>query len=148
MIFQGLSMSFLTQLDRSSHPFVERTIKENVFTNVPNINSILTQAIPQPSKRKCVHVQGYWLNSGTENTVCNEQYVLTDSVKKNLKDLARVVSGGWGHICLSWFSSNFLEFSWFPGISFSTLPKWFVPIFYVSILVTKRCSCSKIIELW
>ena len=34
------------------------------------------------------------MNTGTEKIVCNEAYVITESVKKNLKDLARVVSGG------------------------------------------------------
>ena len=87
-------MSFLTQLDRPSHPYVEQSIRKNVFDSIRNISSILCQPLPKPVKKNVVNVEGYWLNIGREEPSENPLYVLTNSVKRNLKDLARVVTGG------------------------------------------------------
>ncbi|KAG7275416.1 hypothetical protein CRUP_030901 [Coryphaenoides rupestris] len=63
---------FLTQLDRSSHP----------------------QPIPEPSGRTCVPLEGYWVSQGELEPALDPTYILTDSVKLNLRDLVRVVSAG------------------------------------------------------
>ena len=41
-----------------------------------------------------INVEGYWIPIGAKKELQDESYVLTKSVKKNLKDLARVVAGG------------------------------------------------------
>lgn len=52
------------------------------------------QAIPAPSDRPCVDVEGYWVSQGDLEPALDPSYILTASVKLNLRDLARVVSAG------------------------------------------------------
>lgn len=52
------------------------------------------QAIPAPSDRLCVDVEGYWVSQGDLEPALDPSYILTASVKLNLRDLARVVSAG------------------------------------------------------
>ena len=87
-------MSFLTQLARSSHPPVIEMIKQHMFSAVQNIGSILSQPLPKPPRKEWLKVEGYWLNKGSQAAVADEKYVLTESVRANLKDLARIVSTG------------------------------------------------------
>ena len=87
-------MSFLTQLDRSSHPTVETMIRVNILSHLRNSTSLLSQPIPCPGKsdRFC-QIEGYWIERGEMATEAPEEYVITTSVRDNLRDLARVVSG-------------------------------------------------------
>jgi len=41
-----------------------------------------------------INVEGYWIELGTKKAFEDDSYVLTKSVKQNMKDLGRVVSGG------------------------------------------------------
>lgn len=92
-IYEAFCLSFLTQLDRSSHPLVEKLICSNVIGKV-NVKSLLKQAVPAPSERNHLQFEGYWLSKGAKEAVVPEGYVLTPSVRANLRDLARIVSAG------------------------------------------------------
>ena len=87
-------MSFLTQLARSSHPPVIEMTKQHLFSGVRNISSILSQPLPKPPRKEWLNVEGYWLKKGSQAPAVDEKYVLTESVRANLKDLARIVSAG------------------------------------------------------
>ena len=52
------------------------------------------QPIPEPSGRACVPLEGYWVSQGELEPSLDPTYILTDSVKLNLRDLVRVVSAG------------------------------------------------------
>lgn len=61
------------------------------------MKSILNQPIPEPkSDKRNSHVQfeGYWVTCGGLIPETPNEYILTQSVRKNLKDLVRVVSIG------------------------------------------------------
>ncbi|XP_023239824.1 midasin-like, partial [Centruroides sculpturatus] len=90
-LFEGFCLSFLTQLDRSSHPLVIKQIKQHILKK--NQQSILHQPIKQPGE-KFICFEGYWIQRGENNPVTPSNYILTPSVKQNLKDLARIVSAG------------------------------------------------------
>lgn len=89
---QGFCLSFLTQLDRSSHPAVQSLIKQQLLGHV-NAASLLKQPLPMPqgSGQFC-NFEGFWIALGSKEPVVSSEYVLTASVKANLKDLGRVVS--------------------------------------------------------
>jgi len=91
---QGFCLAFLTQLDRSSHPVVEKLICEHVIGK-SNIKSLLKQPIPAPPGGKHVKFEGYWVASGDMECVVPDGYVLTPLVRSNLRDLTRVVSAGY-----------------------------------------------------
>lgn len=52
------------------------------------------QSIPAPSDRPCVDVERYWVSQGEMEPALDPSYILTASVKLNLRDLSRVVSAG------------------------------------------------------
>lgn len=52
------------------------------------------QPIPAPSGPPTVQVEGYWVSQGEMEPALDPSYILTTSVKLNLRDLARVVSAG------------------------------------------------------
>ena len=92
---QGFCLSFLTQLDRSSHPVVESLIRDHILGHV-NASSILCQPLPHPPYTgKWQMFEGFWVELGEKEPFIPQDYVLTKSIKANLKDLTRVVAGRW-----------------------------------------------------
>uniref|UniRef100_A0A3B3CZB6 Midasin n=1 Tax=Oryzias melastigma TaxID=30732 RepID=A0A3B3CZB6_ORYME len=86
---QGFCLSFLTQLDRSSHPRVQKLVCQHILMGN---TKCLKQSIPAPPGRPSVHIEGYWVSQGEMEPALDPSYILTTSVKLNLCDLARVVS--------------------------------------------------------
>ncbi|NXN90988.1 MDN1 protein, partial [Rhinopomastus cyanomelas] len=91
-LYEGFCLSFLTQLDRASHPVVQKLICQHIVSG--NIKSLLKQQIPKPQGGRFILIEGYWISAGDKEPSVDETYVLTPSVKLNLKDIARVVSAG------------------------------------------------------
>uniref|UniRef100_A0A8C0BE57 Midasin n=1 Tax=Buteo japonicus TaxID=224669 RepID=A0A8C0BE57_9AVES len=91
-LYEGFCLSFLTQLDRGSHPVVQKLICQHIVSG--NIKSLLKQQIPKPQGGRFILIEGYWISAGDKEPTVDETYVLTPSVKLNLKDIARVVSAG------------------------------------------------------
>ncbi|XP_066850638.1 midasin isoform X2 [Anser cygnoides] len=91
-LYEGFCLSFLTQLDRISHPIVQKLICQHIVSG--NIKSLLKQQIPKPQGEKFINIEGYWISAGDKEPMVDETYVLTPSVKLNLKDIVRVVSAG------------------------------------------------------
>ncbi|XP_030578137.1 midasin [Archocentrus centrarchus] len=90
-LYEGFCLSFLTQLDRSSHPVVQKLVCQHILMGN---TKCLKQSIPAPSGRPCVEIEGYWVFQGEMEPALDPSYILTPSVKLNLRDLARVVSAG------------------------------------------------------
>lgn len=93
MTFQGFCLSFLTQLDRASHPLVQNLVAQHIVGK-SNIKSLLKQGIREPPEGGCLQFEGYWVSRGRETPTTPSHYILTPSVRANLRDLARVVSAG------------------------------------------------------
>ncbi|XP_028903180.1 midasin isoform X2 [Ornithorhynchus anatinus] len=91
-LYEGFCLGFLTQLDRVSHPVVQNLICQHVVSG--NIKSLLKQALPEPKGGRFVKIEGYWIPVGDQEPAIDETYVLTASVKLNLRDIVRVVSAG------------------------------------------------------
>lgn len=89
-IYESFCLSFLTQLDPTSHEMVLKLIQKLL---VSDAKKILSQQIPKPAGDQ-LNFEGYWIEvGGKEPEECIE-YIITDSVKKNLRDLARIISIG------------------------------------------------------
>ena len=91
-------MSFLTQLNRSSYPEVDRLIRSNIFSKSANVDTLLQRPLSEPKDgSRYILVEGYWIASGLEPipTDHSSEYILTESVRANLRDLARIVSAGY-----------------------------------------------------
>lgn len=97
-LYEAFCLSFLTQLDRSSHPVVEKLVVRYVV-GTKNLKSVLSQALIQPramwtGHSESIQVEGYWIPKGDLEPRQAQNYILTESVRGNLKDLVRVVSLG------------------------------------------------------
>ncbi|XP_069743424.1 midasin [Narcine bancroftii] len=89
-LYEGFCMSFLTQLDRKSHPVVEKLICHHIVGT--NAQAVLRQPIPEPKGGGAVQIEGYWIGIGEKEPFVDKLYILTPSVKLNLRDLVRVVA--------------------------------------------------------
>ncbi|KAH6928548.1 hypothetical protein HPB50_016885 [Hyalomma asiaticum] len=87
-LYQGFCLSFLTSLDRSSHAAVESMIRKTLLgSKVPRY--------PQaPPGMKAVQLEGYWVPTGSLELHDSPGYVLTSTVRNNLRDLARAAACG------------------------------------------------------
>ncbi|KAK8382137.1 hypothetical protein O3P69_015242 [Scylla paramamosain] len=56
--------------------------------------------IPAPASEKCVQIEGYWIPQGPLEPQALDNYIITETVKRNLEDLVRVVSIGWFPVLL------------------------------------------------
>lgn len=95
-VYEAFSLSFLTQLDDKSYSIVQEMIVKTILDN-KNVKAFLGTRIPKPKcspEEEYLHVEGYWILQGSLTPETPSNYILTDSVRKNLKDLARVVSIG------------------------------------------------------
>ncbi|KAK2507590.1 hypothetical protein MC885_004960, partial [Smutsia gigantea] len=91
-LYEGFCLGFLTQLDRASHPIVQKLICQHIVSG--NVKSLLKQPIPEPKGCRLIQVEGYWISVGDKEPTIDEAYILTSSVKLNLRDIVRVVSAG------------------------------------------------------
>ncbi|XP_066110370.1 midasin isoform X3 [Saccopteryx bilineata] len=91
-LYEGFCLGFLTQLDRTSHPIVQKLICQHIVSG--SVKSLLKQHIPEPKGGRLIQVEGYWISVGDKEPAIDETYTLTPSVKLNLRDIVRVVSAG------------------------------------------------------
>ncbi|XP_047513354.1 midasin [Pieris napi] len=94
-LYEAFCLSFLTQVDRSSHPKVEAMIAKAVLGK-KNIKSVLKQLIPEPKTQGQNYLlfEGHWIPQGKLEVDIPEDYILTPAVRRNLLDIARVISLG------------------------------------------------------
>ncbi|XP_063385869.1 midasin [Cydia fagiglandana] len=94
-LYEAFCLSFLTQLDSSSHPKVEAMVAKAVIGK-KNISSVLNQLIPEPQipGKNYLLFEGHWIPQGKLEIAIPDGYILTPTVRKNLRDIARIVSLG------------------------------------------------------
>ena len=94
-LVEALSVCFLTELDRKSYGTVLALIFKCLKKAAKKLGLDQPLKPPQGKGHKAVMVEGYWVRCG-EGPVApadgNDSYILTETVRKNLKDIARAVS--------------------------------------------------------
>ncbi len=89
VLLEGLSACFLTELDRASYDVILWLI----FQTLGKKNALQSLRMPPHLKgSRAVQVEGYWIQCGEGSAQVQEGYILTETVRKNLRDVARVVS--------------------------------------------------------
>ncbi|XP_060523118.1 midasin [Cylas formicarius] len=91
-LHEAFCLSFLTQLDSASYEIVEALVFRYLVGD--KNKAALGQPIPKPDGKECLQFEGYWVEVGTEEPRPPSDYILTRSVRRNLRDLVRVVSVG------------------------------------------------------
>ncbi|XP_034190386.2 midasin [Osmia lignaria lignaria] len=95
-LYEAFCLSFLTQLDSKSYPLVQKMIVKTLLGNRA-VKAIIGSPIPRTQSGPADHFicfEGYWIPKGDLEPEVPEDYILTETVKQNLKDLVRVVSIG------------------------------------------------------
>lgn len=97
-LYEAFCLSFLTQLDSVSYHKVEAMISNHLLPDKSQ-KKVINEAIPPPKNsdadsEKYLQFEGYWIEKGPLEVHIMRDYILTQSVKTNLKDLVRIVSIG------------------------------------------------------
>ncbi|XP_023288825.1 midasin [Orussus abietinus] len=95
-LYEAFCLSFLTQLDHNSYPIVDTMIIRAILDN-KTAKAVLRSPIPKPTHEpdeEYINFEGYWVVRGSVEPEIPDNYILTESVRRNLKDLVRVVSIG------------------------------------------------------
>ncbi|XP_021695635.1 midasin [Aedes aegypti] len=90
-LYESFCLSFLTQLDLKSHKTVLTYIQKTLLNDV---HQAISQQIPRPPEGEQLNFEGYWIEKGPREVQECESYILTESVRNNLRDLARIISIG------------------------------------------------------
>ena len=96
-MLKGFCLAFFSQIDRLSRPIVENLILKYMFNKKgikkKEIETIIKTPLPRPVGN-ATRYEGYWITRGPLTPQVDKEYILTPSVRANLKDIARVVSAG------------------------------------------------------
>ncbi|XP_066138163.1 midasin [Euwallacea fornicatus] len=95
-LYEAFCLSFLTQLDARSYDMVQGLVGSYLIGDEKKVRAILKKGMPEPKESGNIFLEfeGYWIKKGNLEPISPDNYILTSSVRKNLKDLARVVSIG------------------------------------------------------
>ncbi|KFB51623.1 hypothetical protein ZHAS_00019697 [Anopheles sinensis] len=96
-LYEAFCISFLTQLDLKSHAKVLTNIQNTLLPKDGSGAIVKNLApIPKPTTNadRQLNFEGYWIEQGPREVQECESYILTESVRNNLRDLARIVSIG------------------------------------------------------
>jgi len=89
-LYESFCLSFLTQLDTVSGQLVESMIVKNIIGS----EAFRKVEIPKPSQGEFEKVDDYWISKGSQQLFTDPNYILTPSISRNLRDLARIISIG------------------------------------------------------
>ena len=89
-VLEAFLLCFLTELDRSSYPLVLALVLK--YLGGSKASQMLHASIPKPPQGGHINIEGYWLRCGSNDPHVQPDYILTETVRQNLKDIARIVS--------------------------------------------------------
>ncbi|KAI9314232.1 P-loop containing nucleoside triphosphate hydrolase protein [Dichotomocladium elegans] len=89
-LYEGFSMTFLTQLNKESEALMRQLIYKTILRGVKNAAHLTTQIPRQPSDN-FIQFGYFWLEQGQYEPQDDGHYILTPSVETNLYNLARVI---------------------------------------------------------
>jgi midasin (ATPase involved in ribosome maturation) len=87
-LYEGFSMSFLTQLNNASLARMEALIVKS-FGGNGSLKQLLR--LPKSPGAEWTAFESFWLQNGPEKPADMPQYILTESIKRHLNNLARIV---------------------------------------------------------
>jgi midasin len=88
-IVEAFVLCFLTELDRPSYNAVFSLIMKQL---AKNNKKVMGQPLPCPLGGGHINIECFWVPCGSKQPSVMENYILTPTVRRNLKDIARVIS--------------------------------------------------------
>eukprot|EP01135_Chromosphaera_perkinsii_P003042 Nk52_evm24s233 gene=Nk52_evmTU24s233 len=87
-LYEGVSMSFFTQLDSDSYKVMSELIQKYIQREMPA--KVLT-AIPNAPGSDYVLFEQFWIRRGPEDAHVPQNYIITPSIGRNLRNVARAI---------------------------------------------------------
>lgn len=113
-LYEGACMSFLTLLDGNSVPVMEKLIERH-FVNSESgsvgLSAKLLNKAPACPGSGYVKVDQFWIKQGTQDIIADEKYILTPTVRAQMRNLCRVVLTGKYPVLLQGPTSSGISFS-------------------------------------
>ena len=91
-LYEGVCMSFLTQLNLASYSEM-RALIDKALIRAPLTKAKLDHRPHQPDKG-FVAYESYWLRRGNQEPEQPKDYIITPTIKRQLRDVARVLASG------------------------------------------------------
>jgi midasin (ATPase involved in ribosome maturation) len=89
-LYEGFSMTFLTQLDKESEERMRKLIDSTILNGMKNPTHLITQ-IPRQPADDFIQFGYFWLQQGQFPPQEDTRYIITKSVEVKLYNLARVI---------------------------------------------------------
>lgn len=105
-------------------------------------NFCVFQPIPEPKGGRLIQVEGYWISMGDREPTIDETYILTSSVKLNLRDIVRVVSAGYVELPLLIWSFIIIDIDDFLVFTFKVLYCYSLAKWTVTLLLAQTIFSS------
>ena len=92
-LYEGICMSFLTQLNSKSYPIMERLIDKYIITNISKTanKQSFKSLSKQPANNTHIQFTHYWIEKGQFPSIKNENYILTPTIEFQLSCLSRII---------------------------------------------------------
>ncbi|KAH9415304.1 AAA ATPase midasin [Dermatophagoides pteronyssinus] len=94
-IYEAFSLAFLSNLDQQSYSIVQKMIERIIFHNK---NLKFSESIKNMEKlfplKNFVIIENYPIIKGPNEPFIDDNYILTATVSKNLRDVCRIISAG------------------------------------------------------
>ncbi|KAG4304078.1 hypothetical protein PORY_002442 [Pneumocystis oryctolagi] len=91
-LYEGFCMLYLTLLERRSEETLHVIIKQYTLGRVKNIKSLLSQVPKKPLNGDYIQFKHYWMPKGNYEVQKDDNYIITQSVEKNMLNLIRAIS--------------------------------------------------------
>ncbi|CAD7955682.1 unnamed protein product, partial [Amoebophrya sp. A120] len=92
-LVEGMLMAFATPLSTTSAAIVSK----NLYTTFGRADPALSKAAKKKEQEPAIQIEDYWITKGDQNVDfvnAHKHFLVTPSVRRNLKNIARILSGG------------------------------------------------------
>lgn len=72
-LYEGLNVSFLTQLDHKSYKLVSSLITKTVTVTDSNLQALIKQPNPKPIQGNYINLEGFWLPLGSLEPIVSDK---------------------------------------------------------------------------
>ncbi|CCJ30509.1 unnamed protein product [Pneumocystis jirovecii] len=93
-LYEGFCMLYLTLLEKSSEEILHLVIKQYTVDYLKNLKSSFAQIPKRPLNGNYIQFKHYWMHKGDYEIEKDNNYIITQSVEKNMLNLIRATATG------------------------------------------------------
>ncbi|KAG4301503.1 hypothetical protein PCK1_002429 [Pneumocystis canis] len=93
-LYEGFCMLYLTLLESKSEEILHPIIKQYTLNRAKNLKSLVGQIPKKPSDGDYIQFKHYWMLKGNYEIQKDDDYIITQTVEKNMLNLVRAITTG------------------------------------------------------